>query len=135
MPHQIVEYSANLDAVLDIDELVGALHKAAAGIDALPVAGLRTRAVRRDVYRIADGHPDNAFIAVYLRVLEGRPVEVRQSAGKSIFAVLKDFVAEIYDSRPVALSFEVQEIRQDTRWNQNNLRDYLAQRGQETGDV
>ena len=35
MPHQIIEYSANLDAELDIDELIAVLHKAAADIDAL----------------------------------------------------------------------------------------------------
>ena len=77
MPHLIVEYSANLAPALDIDRLVGALHETAAGIDALPLASIRTRAERRDVYRIADCHPDNTFVAVYLRVLEGRPLDVR----------------------------------------------------------
>ena len=51
MPHQIIEYSANLDADMDIDALVEAMHNTAVEIDALPIGGIRTRAARRDHYR------------------------------------------------------------------------------------
>jgi 5-carboxymethyl-2-hydroxymuconate isomerase len=128
MPHQIIEYSANLDADMNIDELVAALHVTAAGIDALPIGGLRTRAQRRDHFRIADGHADNAFISVILRIAAGRTLEVRQDAGERLFGTLCDFVAPIFDKRPLSLSYEVQEIAPDTRWKQSNIRDYLAER-------
>ena len=128
MPHQIIEYSANLDVDMNIDELVAVLHATASEIDALPVGGLRTRAVRRDHFRIADGHPDNTFINVTLRIAEGRPLEVRQDAGERLFRTLCDFIAPIFDKRPVLLSFEIQEISPDTRWKHSNIRDYLAKR-------
>jgi 5-carboxymethyl-2-hydroxymuconate isomerase len=128
MPHQIIEYSANLDADMNIDELVVALHATASEIDALPIGGLRTRAVRRDHFRIADGHPDNTFINVMLRIAEGRSLEVRQDAGERMFKALCDFVAPIFDKRPMSLSYEVQEISPDTRWKHSNIRDYLAKR-------
>ena len=128
MPHQIIEYSANLDADMNIDELVAALHATAADIDALPVGGLRTRAVRRDHFKIADGHPDNTFINVTLRVAQGRTLEIRQDAGERLFAALRDFIAPIFDRRPMALSCEIQEISPETRWKQSNIRDYLARR-------
>jgi 5-carboxymethyl-2-hydroxymuconate isomerase len=128
MPHQIIEYSANLDTDMNIDELVAALHVTAAGIDALPIGGLRTRAQRRDHFRIADGHADNAFIGVILRIAAGRTLEVRQDAGERLFGTLCDFVAAIFDKRPLSLSYEVQEIAPDTRWKQSNIRDYLAKR-------
>ena len=128
MPHQIIEYSANLDADMNIDELVAALHETAAGIDALPVGGLRTRAVRRDHFKIADGHPDNTFINVTLRVAQGRTLEIRQDAGERLFAALRDFIAPIFDRRPMALSCEIQEISPETRWKQSNIRDHLARR-------
>ena len=134
MPHLIVEYSANLVPELNIDGLVAALHETAAGIDALPLANIRTRAERRDVYRVADCHPDNAFVAVYLRVLEGRPLDVRQSAGEVLFARLKTFVAPLLETRPMALSFEVQEIKQDTRLAHSNIQDYLTQRETESAE-
>ena len=128
MPHQIIEYSANLDADISIDELVAALHETAADIDALPVGGLRTRAVRRDHFKIADGHPDNTFINVTLRVAQGRTLEIRQDAGERLFAALRDFIAPIFDRRPMALSCEIQEISPETRWKQSNIREYLARR-------
>ena len=88
MPHQIIEYSANLDEVLNVDELVAAMHDAAAAIEAFPLAGLRTRAVARQLYRIADKHKDNAFVHAVMRIGRGRTLEVRQEAGITLFNAL-----------------------------------------------
>lgn len=131
MPHQVIEYSANLDAEMQVDDLVSALHETAAAIDALPLGGLRTRAVRRDHYAIADGHPDNAFINVTLRIAQGRTLEVRQDAGEKLFKALCDFIEPVFKKLPVSLSYEIQEILPDTRWKQSNIRDYLAKRADE----
>lgn len=128
MPHQVIEYSANVADRIDTDALVHELHEAAATIDALPIGGLRTRAVSRAQYRIADGHPDNAFINVTLRIAPGRPFKVRQAAGEKLFAALCTFVEDAYASSPLALSYEIQEIDADLRWKQNNIRTYLEQR-------
>lgn len=127
MPHQIIEYSANLDADIDIRELVEILHQTAVGIDALPIGGIRTRAARRDHYRIADGHPDNAFINVTLRVAP-RPPDVKKDAGERLFQALRDFVQPVFDKRPVSLSLEIQDIDPENRWKHSNIRDYLAKR-------
>ncbi len=128
MPHQIIEYSANLDRDIDIDELLAELHGTAAGIDALPTAGIRTRAVAREHYRIADGHADNAFINVTLRIARGRSLEERRAAGEKLFAALRRFVDDVYSRRPLALSFEIQEIDPEMRWKQGNIREYMARR-------
>jgi 5-carboxymethyl-2-hydroxymuconate isomerase len=81
MPHQIIEYSANLDADLDVAALVGALHQSAAVVEAFPLADLRTRAVARSHFRIADGPPANGFVHVVQRVAEGRSLDGRRAAG------------------------------------------------------
>ena len=131
MPHQTIEYSANLEPDLDIDELVKALHETAAGIDALPIGGLRTRAVARQHYRIADGHPDNAFINVFLRIAPGRPFDARKAAGEKLFQALCDYLEPISAPSPPAISYEIQELDADLRWKQNNLRDYMTKRAKE----
>ena len=128
MPHLIVEYSANLESHIDVDALVQALHATAATIDALPLAGLRTRAHPCAQFAIADKHPDNGFIAVYLRIGEGRTLEQRRLIGETLRDALNAAVAQHYDNYPLALSLEIQEIQTDTRWNTNNLREYLAER-------
>ncbi len=131
MPHQTIEYSANLEPKLDIDLLVRVLHETAASIDALPVGGLRTRAVAREHYRIADGHPDNGFINCFLRIAPGRAFDVRKAAGEKLFQALCDYLEPIYSSSPLAISYEIQELDADLRWKKNNLRDYLAAREKE----
>ncbi len=128
MPHQIIEYSANLADRLDVPQLVHVMHEAAAAIDVLPVGGLRTRAVARDHYRIADGHPDNAFISVMLRLGPGRPQAVRKAVGETLFTTLCDFLTPVFSSSPLSIAYEVDEIDAELRWKQNNLRDYMAQR-------
>ncbi|MEM1088869.1 MAG: 5-carboxymethyl-2-hydroxymuconate isomerase [Pseudomonadota bacterium] len=125
--HQVVEYSANIEAQLDIQELVNVLHQAAADCGVFPLAGIRTRAERRDCYRIADGHPDNAFINVYARI-GPRPSSERKQAQDFIFDRLQAFLAPIYESTPLAVSMEMTELPED-REKTGNIRKYLAQRG------
>ena len=57
MPHQIIEYSSNLETKIDIDGLVAALHNRAAELEPLPLAGLRTRAFGSTQFRVADSDP------------------------------------------------------------------------------
>ncbi len=128
MPHLTIEYSANLERDLDLPALVEALHTTAVGIEAFPLAGMRTRAERRDIYRIADGHPDNAFVHVVLRIGHGRPLEVRQAAGEQLFSALNDFLAPVSARRALAISFEIQELDPVLNYKAGNIRDHLARR-------
>ena len=129
MPHQIVEYSSNLDGVMDVRGLVDCLHAAALETGVFPLAGLRTRAVRRECYRIADGHPDNAFVHVLLRIRFGRSLADRERAADSISKALFEFLADLGETRPLAISLDIQDIDPHTNRKHNNLRRYLAERG------
>jgi 5-carboxymethyl-2-hydroxymuconate isomerase len=128
MPHLIVEYSANLETALDIAALVKALHEAALETGVFPIGGIRTRAARRDVYRIADGHADNGFIHVQARIGAGRSAEVRQQAAEHIFARLRAETAEVFASRPLGLTLEIVEIDPIGSLKHNNLHDIVAAR-------
>jgi 5-carboxymethyl-2-hydroxymuconate isomerase len=128
MPHIIVEYSANLDKRIDLAEVVGHLHEAALKTGVFPIGGLRTRAERRDVYLVADGHPDNAFIHVQARIGRGRTAEVRQQAAEAIFAALKDATAGDFAANPLGLTFELVEIDPVGALRHNNLHEIVARR-------
>lgn len=131
MPHLTVEYSKNLEASLDVAALLQALHKAAANIEALPVGGLRSRAVAREYYQVADGHPDNAFVNLLLRLAPTRSFDVRQEIGESLFQVLCTCLEATYVSTPLSISFEIQEMGAQLRWKKNNIRDYMARRSED----
>jgi 5-carboxymethyl-2-hydroxymuconate isomerase len=128
MPHLIVEYSANLESVLDIPRLLSALHAAAVETGVFPVGGIRVRAARRDLYVIADGHPDNAFIHVQARIGIGRAPEVREKAAGHIFARLKAETEAVFARRPLGLSLEVIEIDPVGSLKHNNMHETVAAR-------
>lgn len=132
MPHVIVEYSANLEADLALREVVDVLHVAALETGVFPIGGLRVRASRREIYKIADGHAENAFIHVQARIGHGRSPEVRAAAAETIFERLKAVTAEVYARRPLGLSIEIVEIDPVGSLKHNNLHEAVAKRAKKT---
>jgi 5-carboxymethyl-2-hydroxymuconate isomerase len=125
MPHLNIEYSANLEEVLDVQALVDRIHETALETGIFPLGGVRTRAEARKYYRIANGNPHAGYIHLMVRIGAGRDVETRRRAGDRIFGALCDFMDELYRSRPLALSFELHEIPPDMAWRKNNLLELL----------
>ncbi len=129
MPHVTIEYSANVADVADIDALVQALHEAALATGVASLDALRTRAVAREHFAIADGEPDNMFVAVTARLAAGRGPAERRVLLDALMAALD---GELGDAqRTMMLSVEYQEIDPDSRVNKNNLRPLIAARSEE----
>lgn len=126
MPHLTIEYSANVADHVTVDALVGTLHDAALGTGIAALDALRTRAVRRDHYAIADRHPDNAFIAVTARLGAGRSADDQQRLLDVLMTALDDTVGTA--GRTMMLSVEYQEIDPERRINRNHLRELVRQR-------
>jgi len=128
MPHIVVEYSSNVRDRLDLDRLIERLHTTAIGTGVFPLGGTRTRAAERTRYRIADGHPDNAFVHVTLRIGHGRDAQTKERAARAVFDALCEHLAPLYDAAPLGISFEVQEIDPALSFKKNNLHEYVAAR-------
>ena len=130
MPHVIIEYSANVatggGGGVDIDALVRAVHRAAIATGVAPMDGLRTRAVARDHYAIADEHPDNGFVAVVARLGAGRS----HADKRALVSALMDAVVEAAGEarHDLMFSVEYQDIDPDFRLNSNQVRVRLAER-------
>ncbi len=125
MPHITVEYSANLEAQVSPRRLVDAVHHAALATGVFPVGGLRTRAERREVYAVADGDPDNAFVAIVARIGEGRDAATRKRVAAALMAVLEAETAKAFRSRGLGLTVEVQEIDSTASLKTNNLHERI----------
>lgn len=126
MPHLVIEFSANVGDVVDIDELVAELHDAALTTGIAPLDALRTRAAPREHYAVADRHPDNMFIAVTARFGAGRSVSDRKRVIDALLGRLDSVLGE--RQRTMMLSVEYQEIDPASRVNKNNLRPIVAER-------
>ncbi|RPH41297.1 MAG: 5-carboxymethyl-2-hydroxymuconate Delta-isomerase [Burkholderiales bacterium] len=128
MPHVVVEFSDNLRERVDVPALLRAVHAAALATGVFPRGGTRTRAEPRGEYLIADGHPDNAFVHVTLRIGHGRDLPTRRRAGEQVFEVLRTELAAALEAGPLAISFEVQEIDPALSWKHNTVHDYVSAR-------
>jgi 5-carboxymethyl-2-hydroxymuconate isomerase len=128
MPHIVIEYSGNIRGRIGPEALVECVHQAALRTGVFPVGGARTRAVERSCYRIADGHPDNAFVHVVLRIRQGRDEKTRRRAGDEVFEALCKHLDPIFQDSPLGISLEIQEIDPVMSWKKNNLHDYVSRR-------
>jgi len=125
MPHFTIEYSANLDAVVDMGEVVEVVRKAAVATGIFPLGGIRVRAVRCEHYAIADGNPDLGFLDMVLRLGEGRDFVTRKKAGEHIFEALSAYLDPVFAQSKFALSFDMQINDKDTSWKRNNIHEAL----------
>ena len=125
MPHFTIEYSANLDARVDMAEIVEVVRKAAVETGIFPLGGIRVRAVRCEHYAIADGNPQHGFLAMVLRLGEGRDLAARQKAGEHIFKALSVHLDPVFAETKFALSFDMQINDKETSWKRNNIHDAL----------
>ncbi len=129
MPHVIVEYSANLDNRIGIVDLVRGVHEAVLGTGIFEIGAVRTRADRRDVFRIADGDASHAFIHVDVRIGPGRDAEARKRLAQAIMDVVAAATREIFAQSGLALSVEVREIDNTATLRLNNLHGRMAAKG------
>ena len=125
MPHFTIEYSANLDSRLDIGIVCEIVRKAAVETGIFPLGGIRVRALRCEHYAIADGNPQHGFLAMVLRLGEGRDLAARKKAGEHIFKALSAHLDPVFAASKFALSFDMQINDKETSWKRNNIHDAL----------
>ena len=101
MPHFTIEYSANLDARVDMGAVVELVRKAAVETGIFPLGGIRVRAIKCEHYAIADGRPNFGFLDMVLRLGEGRDLATRKKAGEHIFKALSAHLDPVFAQQQV----------------------------------
>lgn len=121
MPHVTMEYSANLDSVLDMkalcDEVLGAVL--ASGL--FEAGAPRVRAVRCEAWAVADNVPQNGFLDVVVKMGQGRSSEDRTRLGEALFATLQHATAHLLAEPHFALSLQIREIDDAYSWKKNAI--------------
>ena len=131
MPHFQIEYSGNLEQVINISALCEGIRASAAEIETFPLAGIRVRATRVDHYAIADGDPKHGFVDISIRLRAGRAPEVKQDATQRIFDTAQAFLAPAMTKHSIALSLEMRDIDPDLSPKTGSIRDHLGRASQE----
>jgi 5-carboxymethyl-2-hydroxymuconate isomerase len=125
MPHFTIEYSANLDARVDMGKVVELVRKAAVETGIFPLGGIRVRAVKCEHYAIADGQKNFGFLDMVLRLGEGRDLATRKQAGEHVFKALSVYLDPVFANSKFALSFDMQINDKETSWKRNNIHEAL----------
>lgn len=125
MPHFTIEYSANIDALVDMGDVVELVRKAAVQTGIFPLGGIRVRAIKCEHYAIADGQKNLGFLDMVLRLGEGRDLATRKKAGEHIFEALSVHLDPVFANSKFALSFDMQINDKETSWKRNNIHEAL----------
>ena len=125
MPHIQLEYSGNIEALIDIGALCEALRKEACAIDAFPMPGIRVRATKVEHYAIADGAAHHGFIDMSVRLREGRDQQTKEDAIQRLFEALKTCVEPAMKENSIALSAEMRDINAALSPKYGTIRDHL----------
>ena len=125
MPHFIAEYTDNIEQQADLPGLFEQVHRVLEDSGVFPPGGIRSRGVRLDTWRMADGKHDYAFVHMTLKVGHGRDLATRQAVAEALFAVITTHFAELQAQRLLALSFEMVELHPQLNFKQNNVHAFL----------
>ncbi len=121
MPHFRMEYSANLEAQVDMTALCNRVREAILLTGLFEIGAVRVRAFRADARSIADDLPENSFLDMEFRIGKGRTDDEKKRAGEAIFAAATDFLAARFETPHFALSLEIREIDAALSWKKNAI--------------
>ena len=125
MPHFSIEYSANLETLIDMKNFCDLIRKAGLETKVFPIAGIRVRALKCEHFSIADNDPKNGFIDISIRLREGRDLETRKMATHHIFKIAENYLKPIMENHPLALSMEMRNIDAELSPKTNSIRKFL----------
>lgn len=127
MPHLSIEHSANLASLSDLTALCERLRDVMLETGVFPHGGIRVRCLSCTHVAIADGHPNNAFAAMVIRMGAGRSDEAKQQAGAAIMQAAEAHFAPLLDDGYFMLSLDIVENNPALSWKTNTVHARLKQ--------
>ena len=119
MPHLVLEYSDNLE--FEAQPLFARLHDELVATGVVNMKGLKSRAIKHTEYRIADGHPDYAFVHLNMLLRAGRPLETQQEVARRAMAVLEETFGHRFDQGYLSLSVDIKEMAEGVALTNHNI--------------
>jgi 5-carboxymethyl-2-hydroxymuconate isomerase len=133
MPHLRIDYSANLDAHLDVLGLCKALAAQLAaqrdneGKDLYPLIGTRVLAYPAPHHAVSGGRDGFGYIYLNLRVTPGRSAALIEATGEALMAVVREHCAALLAAHPVGITFNIDQVAASYVGNFNNLATHVGQ--------
>ena len=126
MPHLRLEYSAGLEARVDLNTVCNKLSDTLKETGIFPLGGIRVRAFRAGSFSIADKHEMNTFCDMIFRIGQGRSKQDRIDVGEALMEEAKKIFDELLEEKYFALSLEIIEIEKSYSWKVNSIHNRLS---------
>ena len=126
MPHLRLEYSAGLEARVDLNTVCNKLSDTLKETGIFPVGGIRVRAFKAGNFSIADKHEMNTFCDMIFRRGQGRSKQDRIEVGEALMEEAKKIFDELLEEKYFALSLEIIEIEKSYSWKVNSIHNRLS---------
>lgn len=110
MPQLTLEYSSN---IFEKDNLVGLLQQCnQLLVETLPteLASCKSRAIECKIYAVGEGHPNNAFVHVELKIMPGRTQAILQNVGKKLLEILAKHFAVSLQQLQLQITVEINDL-------------------------
>ncbi|WP_422419066.1 5-carboxymethyl-2-hydroxymuconate Delta-isomerase [Pseudomonas sp. GZD-222] len=115
MPHLVLLYTPDLEQQADMPGLCRALadsmlqQRDESGKAVFPTGGTRVLAYPAAHCAVADGKGDYGFLYANLRMGAGRSAAVHKAVGDSLLAVLRAFLDDLLQQRPLGITLQIDE--------------------------
>ena len=115
MPHVVIQYTANLEAQVDMPALCRAIaatlleQRDEAGGQLFPIGGTRVLAYPAPVFAVADGKGDYAFCYINIRIAEGRSELKKKMAGDAVLATVQARFASAFEKNHIGVTIQIDE--------------------------
>ncbi len=108
MPHIIVEYSKDLEGVIEIPALISELHNKLAeqGID---ISRIKSRAIACNHVVVGDKGASGSMMHLTLLILEGRDLATKKTFGDPLYKIMNDYAPD-----NCAATLEIREMNPQT---------------------
>ena len=126
MPHLRLEYSAGLEARVDLNTVCNKLSDTLKETGIFPLGGIRVRAFRAGNFSIADKHEMNTFCDMIFRIGQGRSKQDRIDVGEALMEEAKKIFDDLLEEKYFALSLEIIEIEKSYSWKVNSIHNRLS---------
>jgi 5-carboxymethyl-2-hydroxymuconate isomerase len=94
MPHNVLEYSANIPRLDNFSELFAELHQILNKVGGIKLGNCKSRARMAEDFYVGDGSSANAFIHLDVEFVQGRSTDVKRQIGQKSLNLLKQHYAD-----------------------------------------
>ena len=113
MPQLTIEYTPNIIEKNNFSDLFQTCHEILA--QKLPAAlqDCKSRAIQQNEYYMGAGEPNNAFVMVHLKCMEGRSKETLQMVMQEIMHTLQNHFATSLKQLNLQITLQLEELTHD----------------------